>query len=203
MTITTLFVDIGGVLLSKGWGKPARELAAKTFQLDFDAMEKRHQEIFATYELGKIQIEYYLQHVVFNQERNFSSIQFQEFMFSQSQSYPQMLELIRELKQKYRLKVVAVSNEALELNMHRIKTFRLNELIDFFISSCFVHLRKPDPEIFQLALNVSQVDNNQVAYIEDTPMFVNIAANLGIHSIQHMDYQQTSKQLAQLGLSRA
>lgn len=201
MTITTLFVDIGGVLLSKGWGKPSRELAAKTFQLDFDAMEKCHQQIFATYELGKIQLEEYLEHVVFNQKRNFSSFQFQEFMFSQSESYPQMLDLIRKLKQKYRLKVVAVSNEALELNAHRIKTFSLNEIIDFFISSCFVRLRKPDPEIFQLALNTAQVENKQVAYIEDTSMFVDIANKLGIHGIYHKDYHETCKQLDQLGLS--
>ena len=161
MVITTLFVDIGGVLLSKGWGKPSRELAAKTFQLDFDAMEKLHQQIFATYELGKISLEDYLQQVVFNQKRGFTLKQFQEFIFSQSESYPQMLELIRIIKQKYRLKIVAVNNEPLEINAHRIKAFQLNDIIDLFISSCFVNLRKPDPEIFQLALNISQVEINQ------------------------------------------
>ena len=37
-----------------------------------------------------------------------------------------------------------VSNESLELNAYRIRTFRLDRFVDSFISSCFVHLRKPD-----------------------------------------------------------
>ena len=62
---------------------------------------------------------------------------------------------------------------------------------DFFISSCFVHFRKPDADIFRLALDIAQVPAGQVVYIEDQPMFVQIAEGLGIHGIRHTDYQST------------
>jgi putative hydrolase of the HAD superfamily len=93
-----------------------------------------------------------------------------------------------------------VSNEARELNLHRIRTFKLNKFVDFFISSCFVHIRKPDEDMFRLALDISQTPTEQIIYIEDTPMFVRIAESLGIRSILHTDYQSTRAKLSALGL---
>jgi putative hydrolase of the HAD superfamily len=63
-----------------------------------------------------------------------------------------------------------------------------------------VHVRKPDPDIFRLALDLAQVEASEVAYVEDTPMFVEIAGRLGIRGIQHTDYRSTRARLASLGL---
>ena len=84
-----------------------------------------------------------------------------------------------------------VNNEARELNSHRIRTFKLEEFVDFFISSCFVHFRKPDADIFRLALDIAQVPAEQVVYIDDQPLFVQVAEGLGIRGIRHTDYQST------------
>ena len=111
-----------------------------------------------------------------------------------------MLELIRRLKAQFGLKIMAVSNEARELNAHRIRKFNLEGFVDAFISSCFVHVRKPDTEIFRLALDIGQAKAGQVVYIENTPMFVQIAEGLGIRSILHTDYKSTCAQLAAFGL---
>ena len=46
--ITTLFLDIGGVLLTNGWGHQSRALAAKVFDLNLDEMEDRHHLTFDT-----------------------------------------------------------------------------------------------------------------------------------------------------------
>lgn len=198
--ITTLFLDIGGVLLSDGWGHASRKLAVKTFGLDHKELENRHNIVFDTYELGKFTIEEYLKLVVFYEKRSFTMTQFKSFMFEQSKPYPEMIELILLLKSKYGLKIGVVSNEARELNTHRINKFKLDKLVDFFISSCFVHLRKPDPEIFRVALDIAQVPVNQIFYIENTPMFVQIAQGLGIRGIAHKDYLSTRAKLAALGL---
>lgn len=121
-------------------------------------------------------------------------------MLAQSKPYPPMIELIRKLKAKYGLKVVVVSNEGRELNAYRIRKFKLDRFVDTFVSSCFVHLRKPDAEIFRLALDISQVPTPQIVYVENTPMFVQIAEGLGIRSIFHTDYSSTRAKLASLGL---
>ncbi len=201
--ITTLFLDIGGVLLTDGWVHEYRKLAVKAFHLNPEEMEKRHYQAFDTYELDKLSIEEYLSWVVFYEKRPFTPAQFQKFMFAQSKPYPQMIELVRKLKAKYGLKIVVVSNEARELNSHRIRKFKLYEFVDSFISSCFVHIRKPDADIFRLALDIAQAPARQIVYIENTAMFVQIAEGLGIRSILHTDYKATCSQLAVRGLEIA
>ena len=198
--ITTLFLDIGGVLLSNGWDRKIRQLAAETFALNFAEMDERHHLTFDTYEEGKITLEEYLGRVVFYRERPFTPEQFQSFMFAQSLPYPEMIELVCRLKSHYRLKVAAVNNEGRELNVHRIGAFKLEAFIDFFVSSCFVHFRKPDADLFRIALDIAQVLPEQVVYIEDRPMFAEVAQSLGIKVIVHADYLATRKELASFGL---
>jgi len=199
--ITTLFLDIGGVLLTDGWDHHARKRAATKFQLKLSEMEDRHHLTFDTYEEGKLTLEEYLSRVVFYQKRSFTRTQFRRYMFAQSKPYPEMIELVAQLKIQYRLKIAVVSNEARELNAHRIRTFKLDRFVDFFVSSCFVHVRKPDADIFRLALDISQVPARKVLYIENTPMFVQIAEGLGIRSLLHKDFRSTSAKLASFGLS--
>jgi putative hydrolase of the HAD superfamily len=198
--ITTLFLDIGGVVLTDGWDHHARKRAAKHFKLEWAEMEDRHSLNFATYEEGKLTLDEYLDRVVYDQKRPFSRAQFRRFMFAQSKPYPEMIELVAQLKVRHGLKIAVVSNEARELNAYRIRKFKLDGFVDFFISSCFVHIRKPDADIFRLALDIAQTPTEQIVYIDNTPMFVQIAAGLGIRGIHHTDYQATRAQLASFGL---
>jgi HAD superfamily hydrolase (TIGR01509 family) len=194
--IRYLFLDIGGVLLTDGWDHRARRRAATHFKLQLSEMEDRHHLTFDTYEEGKLNLDEYLGRVVFYRKRPFTRAQFRRFMFAQSQPYPKMIELVARLKVRHGLKVVVVSNEGRELNTHRIRTFKLDGFVDAFVSSCFVHIRKPDEDIFRLALDIAQANARQVVYIENTPMFVQIAEGLGIRSILHTDYRSTCTKLA-------
>jgi len=198
--IRTLFLDIGGVLLTNGWDHHARKRAATNFKLELAEMEDRHHLTFDTYEEGKLTLEEYLGRVVFYQKRPFTRAQFRRFMFAQSKPYPEMIELVAQLKARHGLEIVVVSNEARELNVHRIRKFKLDRVVDSFVSSCFVHIRKPDADMFRLALDISQAPARQVVYIENTPMFVQVAEGLGIRSILHTDYRSTRAKLASLGL---
>jgi putative hydrolase of the HAD superfamily len=195
-----LFLDIGGVLLSDGWGRVSRKLAAESFNLDAQELDDRHHQAFATYELGKLTLNEYLDRVVFHEPRSFTHDVFWQFMCAQSTAMPEVLEMFRMLKAIHRLKVVAVSNEARELNAYRIQAFNLTDLVDCFVSSCFVHLRKPDADMFRLALDISQVTPEQVVFVENTEMFVQIAEDLGIPSVFHTDYESTRAKLAAFGL---
>jgi putative hydrolase of the HAD superfamily len=198
--IACLFVDIGGVLLTDGWDHHARKRAARTFKLKWSEMEERHLLMFDSCEEGKLTLEEYLGRLVFYQRRAFTRAHFRRFMFAQSKPYAEMIELMAELKSRHRLKIAVVSNEARELNAYRIRKFRLDGFVDFFVSSCFVHVRKPDAEIFRLALDLAQVQARQVLYIENTPMFVEVADALGIRSILHTSYETTREKLSTFAL---
>ena len=201
MQITTLFLDIGGVLLTNGWDRKARLRAAELFHLDCEEMNERHHLTFDTYEEGKLTLDEYLDRVVFYEERPFTRQEFRTFMLDQSRPFPEMIELVCRLKERHRLKVAAVSNEGRELTTHRIGVFRLGTFIDFFVSSCFVHYRKPDTDMYRIALDIAQVKPAQVVYIEDRPMFVETARGLGIQGIIHEGFESTGRELARFGLS--
>ncbi len=198
--VTTLFLDIGGVILTNGWGHESRRLAAEKFNLNLSEFEDRHHLTFVTYEEGKLTLKEYLNRVVFYQKRTFTPDQFRDFMFAQSTPFTKMIEFIIKLKEQNRLKIAVVNNEARELNEYRIKKFHLNRFVDFYISSCFVHFRKPDADIFRIALDIAQIPAEHVVYIENTQMFVDVARDLGIRSIYHKNYLSTSAELDTMGL---
>lgn len=199
--VKALFLDIGGVLLTNGWDRKSRKAAADRFGLNADEVSDRHRMTFDTYESGKLSLDEYLTRTIFYQDRDFTREEFRQFMMDQSQPYPEMLDLIKGLKAKHGLKIAVVNNEGRELNEHRIRTFRLGEFVDFFISSCFVHFRKPDADIWKVALDIAQVPRENVVYIDDRPMFVQVAEGLGLRGINHKKYEDTIAQLAALGLT--
>ena len=198
-SIKAIFTDIGGVLLTNGWDRGCRNKAIELFRLDPVETEERHHLTFDTYESGKLTLDEYLDRVVFYKKRSFSREQFREFMFDRSKSLPRMVPMLKQIKKKYKIKLAVISNEGRELAQYRIKKFRLNELADFFIVSSFVHFRKPDVDIFKIALDTAQVLPKEVVYIEDRPMFVQVAASLGLHGLHHIDHESTARELAKFG----
>jgi putative hydrolase of the HAD superfamily len=199
--ITHLFLDIGGVLLTNGWDRHMRRDAAQKFGLDLEDLNDRHKMSFDTYEEGKLDLDTYLNQVVFHQERHFSRDEFKKFMFNQSQPKEAMIKLVSGLKAKYDLEVAAISNEGRELTVYRIKQFNLKSFIDFFVSSCFVHFRKPDMDIYRMALDISQAEPARSVYIDDRELFVEIAQSLGLNGIRHTEVETTRQALTKLGLT--
>lgn len=201
MRYKVLFLDIGGVLLTNGWDHHARQRAAQNFDLDYEEMNERHHLTFDTYEEGKLSLDEYMRRVIFNKPRSFSEKEFQDFMFAQSKPYLEMIDFVKELKSHYALEVGAISNEGRELTVYRIQKFGLDSFIGFFISSCFVHYRKPDEDIYCMALDVAHVEPENSIYIEDRPMFVDVANGLGMQGVLHTSFENTRSILAELGMS--
>lgn len=197
--IKILFSDIGGVLLTNGWGHESRKAAAKKFNIDYEEMDLLHDFIFNVYEMGKITLDDYLKTVVFNKKRDFTKEEFKQFMFAQSKQLPEMLPWMIDWKQKHEnIKVISINNEPKELNEYRIKTFKLHDFFDAFISSCEVGMRKPDPGIFQLALGIAQARPEECIYFDDRFMLVEAAKKTGIRAHQHIDFESTKKMMLSL-----
>ena len=189
-----LFSDIGGVLLTNGWGHVSRQSAAKKYKLDYDEMDELHHFIFNVYEIGKITLDEYLDTVIFHQPRNFSRREFKDFIFQQSTLLPGMLPWLVEWKNKHpQIKIISINNEARELNNYRIRKFNLHDFFDAFVSSCEVGMRKPDPGIFRLALGIAQAKPGECLYFDDRPMLVAAAAKEGIHAYHHENFEETKK----------
>ena len=187
-----LFSDIGGVLLSNGWGHESREAAAIKFGINYSEMEVLHNFIFNVYEIGKITLETYLDTVIFNHPRDFTKEEMKQFIFDQTTELPHTLPWLIDLKKRHPyLKVISINNEARELNEYRIQKFRLHDFFDAFVSSCEVKMRKPDPEIFHLALGIAQAKPEECLYLDDRSFLVQAARNVGIHAYHHETFEKT------------
>lgn len=196
--ITAIFLDIGGVILTNGWDHTMREKAAQKFDLDWNEFEERHKEFYDAHETGKTTLDEYLNKVVFWKPREFSLPRFKDYMFSQSKPHVEMINLICELKKKYHLKIIFVSNEGRDLAEYRIRTYRLASFGDCFCLSCFIHFQKPDPQFYRLALDICQVPNNQIIYIDDRENLIEAAEGMGIRGIKHTSVESTKQILLTL-----
>jgi putative hydrolase of the HAD superfamily len=198
--ITHLFLDSGGVLLTNGWDRSLRRLTAEHFGVDQAEMNERHHLTYDTYESGKMSLAHYLERVMFYEPRDFTLDDVLRFVFEQARPFPEMIQMVCKLKARYGLKVALLSNEGREITVDRIQRFGMSEYIDFFIVSCFVHFRKPDEDIYRIALDIAHARPEQVAYVEDRRMFVEVALALGLQAIWHTSFESTRDALERMGL---
>ena len=197
--LKVLFLDVGGVLLSNGWGHESRAAAAKEFNINYEEFNRLHEFIFNVYEIGNLTMEEYLDTVIFNQPREFTREDFKAFMFAQSIELPGMLQWIIEWKRAGSgFRIISINNEPKELNDYRIKKFKLHRCFDAFISSCEVGMRKPDPGIFKLAMGVALATPEQCYYFDDRPMLVEAAARLGINAFHHRGFESSKSIIEKL-----
>ncbi|MEP6610488.1 MAG: HAD-IA family hydrolase [Mucilaginibacter sp.] len=191
LSVKVLFFDIGGVLLTNGWGHGAREEAARKFGLDYNEVKELHTFIFNVYEAQGVNLDDYLDTVVFNHPRDFAREDFINFMFEQSVELPGTLAWLKEWKKDCGFKIIAINNEGKELNDYRVKKFKLHEAFDAFVSSCEVGIRKPDPAIFKLAMGIAMAQPQECVYFDDRKMFALAAAKLGMEAHQHTSFEET------------
>lgn len=196
--IKCLFLDIGGVLLTNGWGHALREKTAKTFGFELEEFTQRHEMIFELFETGKLSFDGYLSWTIFYKPRGFSLKEVRDFIFNSAEPFPEMIEYVKELKSDYGLKLGVVSNEGKELAVDRIQRFNMTSYIDFFIVSSFVHFRKPDPAVYTLAIDVAQMAPAEICYIDDRALLIESARDLGLHCIHHTSVESTKKRVDSL-----
>ncbi len=196
-----LYSDIGGVLGTNGWDTQIRRDVCSKFSLSIDEIDKRHQLMFDSFERGFMKFEEYLRWVFFASPRTFSLEALRDFAFAASVPWPQNIALFQQVKKANGLKFGLISNEGQGITEYRMNAFGLREAADFIVVSHCVHMRKPDKQIWQLALDLAQVTAEQCIYVDDREMFVNVAATLGFTAFQHVDLDSTRDKFQRLGLT--
>jgi len=199
--LRALFWDVGGVLLSNAWDHTQRAAALEHFQLDEKEFHARHELLVSSFERGKITLDEYLDRTVFYRERSFTRDSFREFMFSLSQPFPDVLAFAQSLANSRKYVMSTINNESRELNYYRMDKFALRGIFQLFVSSCFVGMRKPERDIYRLALEVTQIPGEECCFIDDRPLNLECAAQLGMHTIEMKGLTQLKDGLAKLGVS--
>lgn len=198
--ISAIFWDVGGVLLTNGWDRAQREKALEQFHLDREEFNDRHEMLVSSFERGKISLDDYLDRTIFYRSRPFTRDEFRQFMFDLSQPKSDELALAQELSRSGKYLMSTINNESRELNLYRIEKFGLREIFDIFISSCFVGLRKPEKDIYRVALEVTQKVPAQCCFIDDRDLNLESAEKLGMQTIRMQTAEQLRQELRKLGV---
>jgi putative hydrolase of the HAD superfamily len=197
--IRAIFWDVGGVLLTNAWDRTERAKALEHFHLDAEEFHDRHEMVVSSFERGKITLDEYLDRTVFYRPRPFERDAFRDYMFSLSQPFPDVLQFAQALTDSGKCFMGTINNESRELNNQRIEKFGLRKIFRLFISSCYVGFRKPEGDIYRLALETTQIPAEDCCFIDDRALNLECAAKLGMHTIEMKGLEQLRGELAQLG----
>ena len=193
--ITTLFFDIGGVLLTDGWDQSSRQLAAKHFSLDWEDYSERHEQVAHEIETNRLSLERYLDFAIFDRARPFAREEFRAFMFAQSQPKPETIKIAQALAESRKFLMATINNEIMELNVYRLAEFGLRRYFSAFFSSCFLGIRKPDEPIYRTVLNIVQRRPEECLFIDDREENLETPRKLEMQTIHFRDANSLSEAL--------
>ncbi len=199
--IRALFWDVGGVLLSNAWDHDERARALAHFQIDATEFQARHEMVVSSFERGKLTLDEYLDRTIFFRDRPFTREEFRDFMFNLSQPFSENLAFAQSLADSAEYFMSTINNESRDLNDYRINRFGLRKIFRLFVSSCFVGLRKPERDIYRLALEITQIPAGESCFIDDRALNLECAKQMGMHTIEMKDLESLRSELAKLGVS--
>ena len=183
MALTHLFFDIGGVLGTNGWDREQRRAAATHFSIDPESLDRRHKEVVAAWEEGRMPWDEYLDFTVFHDARPFGRDEFKQFVLALSQPFEQSVAAARRLREQGTL-IYTLNNESDELNRHRIARFGLAPIVHGFLSSCWLGVRKPARAIYERALAITSADPASSLFVDDREQNLSPAHALGMRTMQ-------------------
>ena len=198
--IRAIFWDVGGVLLTNAWDHTQRTSALEHFRLDEEEFHDRHEMVVSSFERGKITLDEYLDRTVFYRPRPFTRDEFRHFMYGLSQPFPEVLAFAQKLSDSGKYFMGTINNESRELNDYRIEKYGLTKIFRIFISSCFVGLRKPERDIYRLALETTQMRGEECCFIDDRSLNLECAAKLGMQTIEMQTLEQLRADLGKLAV---
>ncbi len=198
--ITTVFCDIGGCLLTDGWGHESRNLAAQFFHFDYEEFEQRHNPLAEQFDSGLINTTEYLDQTLFYKPRAFSHAEFFEFMKGQSQPFNDRIEVIAEIAATKKFWMATINNESIDLNLYRIEKFDLAKYFSAFFSSCFMLCSKPGAVIYENVLRITHLRADDCIFIDDREKNLEVPNQLGMRTIQCTDAKLLRHSLVDLGI---
>ena len=184
MHITTLFFDLGEVILTNDWTFVCPDKDQEFFDTygirEFSYVKNPY---FADFMVGKMsRVEYWTQALKFFQAKNTDPQQAMQIQHKYQKAYPGMLELLLSLKHNsYKLGVISTIDR--EFFDWKRKTFELDKYFDEYITSGYSGFKKPEVEIYKLALLKMNVSATESIFVDDKVYLVAPAEKLGMTGV--------------------
>ena len=197
MSIKAVFFDLGGVIVRTEFQAP-REQLAERLGLEYDDLNRivfdSDSGIKAT--MGEISSEDHWASIIKRLKRPASElVAIREEFFAGDIVDRTLVEYIRSLRGKY--KTGLISNAWSDLRDFIVRE-KFEDAFDQMIISAEVGAAKPEPKIFQIALEQFGVRPNEAVFIDDFLINIEGCEKVGMQGIHFKDPESALKQLKKL-----
>jgi putative hydrolase of the HAD superfamily len=191
--------DLGGVLVdfetdrlinaaSQVLGRPFEEVRAAIYE----------DSLLLPLEVGQIKPQVYYERLKEQLPLPWKYEQFVRIWNDSLRENPDTVWMLQRLRKRYKLMALTNTN-VLHLEYIRTQMPSLT-VLDHWVASCDVGLRKPDQEIYRLALTRAGVRANSAVYVDDRPEMVEAGRQAGLTAIRFEHHRQLEQDLQSVGL---
>ncbi len=183
MTVRAIFFDLGGVIVRTDYQAPREHLAERlntTYEdlnrIVFDTESSRQASV------GAITTDAHWDTVTRRLGRPASEAKaLREEFFAGDIVDLELIDFIRSLRPRYKTGVI--SNAWPDLRQDLVAK-KIDDAFDALIISSEVGVMKPDPKIYQIALEKLGVTAREAVFVDDTPVNVEAARALGMQAVR-------------------
>ena len=200
MDYQLVMFDMGGVAVEVESDRLVHQVA-QLLGRSFEEVQEAiyHQELLLPFELGRINAQTYYDGLKKTLKLPWP---YERFVTAWNEIFRENIDVTRimqRLAKRHRLIALTNTNE-LHLACLR-RTIPSLAVIQDWVASCEVGLRKPDPEIYFLALRRSGMLPRQAVYIDDRPELVEAGRSVGLTGVRFENSRQLEEDLQSIGLN--
>jgi epoxide hydrolase-like predicted phosphatase len=197
MSIRAVFFDLGGVIVRTEYQAP-RELLAERLNMTYEDLGRLvfESDTGRKASVGAITTDEHWAAVTRRLGRPASeAARIRAEFFAGDVVDRDLVEFIRSLKPGYKTGVI--SNAWLDMRNYLIEN-KFDDAFDALVLSAEVRVLKPEPKIYQIALERLEVEPDEALFVDDMPLNVYGARALGMQGFQFKSQDQTLKKLKEL-----
>jgi glucose-1-phosphatase len=197
MTIKAIFFDLGGVIVRTEFQAPRQQLAEK-LGMEYDDLDKIvfDSDSGLKAAMGEITPDEHWASVVQRLKRPASELSaIRDEFYAGDIVDRTLVEYIRSLRGKY--KTGLISNAWSDLRDFVVRE-KFDDAFDKMIISSEVGAMKPEPKIFQIALEQFEVRPKEAIFVDDFYINIEGCEKVGMKGVHFKDVESTLKQLRKL-----
>lgn len=197
MSIRAVFFDLGGVIVRTEYQTPRQKLADR-LGMEYDDLSRIvfDSDTGLQASIGTITSEQHWESVMKRLKRSAEEMTaIREEFFAGDIVDRQLLEFLRSLRGK--IQTGLISNAWSDLRDY-LRREKMIDAFDHIIISAEVGVAKPDPKIFQIALEKAGVSPSEAVFVDDFYVNIEGCEKVGMQGIHFKDAPSTLQQLKQL-----
>ncbi len=191
--------DVGGVLHDNSIYN-ATEDTAKTLGMSIEKLKLLWSEPLEELILGQITEEEFWKNVsekIGMKKTNRTDLLTREFI-AHCDLHNDVLDIVDKLKERG-VKVAALSN-TIKPHSDYLRNIGLYQKFDVVVLSDEIGIKKPDTGIWRYALDKLKVKPEESFYVDDIPVYVEVAKTIGIRAFQYESSKKLIEDIESLGV---